>query len=78
MMTLTDEHRVKELLAVIHGDGGHHTRRIGYTQSIVDAHYIITELRIRLDKAEFDLRQERADNAAEWRRHDCYPRDGND
>lgn len=74
MMTGTDEGLTKNLLAVIHGDGGHHTHRVGYTQSICDAHTVISELRTKLDKAEFNLQKMHH----HWDGHDCYPRDGSD
>ena len=30
-------HYLKELLAVIHRDGGHHTEKVGFAQSVEDA-----------------------------------------
>lgn len=67
-------HDLVELLAVIHSDGGHYTARHGQSKSARDAHAVISELRTRLDKAEFDLQKMHH----RWDGHDCYPRNGND
>lgn len=78
MTTGSDEKHVKDLLAIIHRDGGHHTLKVGYSQSITDAEVVVTQLREKLGRAEFNLQQERDWNQKEWDRHSCYPRDGND
>ncbi len=65
---------LRELLAVIHKDGGHHTALVGLSKSCIDACAEIAELKKRLDTAEFNLNKERQ----RWDGHDCYPRDGND
>ena len=36
---------VKNLLAVIHGDGGHHTEEVALYQSCMDAETVVIELR---------------------------------
>lgn len=46
------EHLLRELLAVIHGDGGHHAQRHGLEESCRQAHVRIAELRRALDAAE--------------------------
>lgn len=34
---LSPEELLRELLATLHGDGGHHTERVGLAQSVLDA-----------------------------------------
>jgi hypothetical protein len=46
---------VRELLAVIHGDGGHHTAAVSLTRSAEDAAAIVHGLRARLAAAETAL-----------------------
>ena len=46
------EHLLRELLAVIHGDGGHHAHQHGLEESCRQAHERIAELRRALDTAE--------------------------
>lgn len=41
--------RARHLLAVIHGDGGHHTEAVGIMQSLADAERRVTELRTEID-----------------------------
>lgn len=41
--------RTLDLLATIHCDGGHHTEKVGFEQSIHDAIKIVHELRERLE-----------------------------
>lgn len=36
-----------DLLAIIHGDGGHHTSEVGVEQSVEDAHQVWCELRLQ-------------------------------
>lgn len=43
------ESRVRDLLAVIHRDGGHHTTQFGLERSIKDAEFVVLEDRVRLD-----------------------------
>lgn len=40
--------QLKELLAIIHGDGGHHTEKVGKVQSIKDAIDKVNKLRQKL------------------------------
>ena len=44
--------QLRNLLAVIHRDGGHHTEKVGLEVSISDAMKIVVELRSDLDRAE--------------------------
>ena len=48
---------VRDLLAVIHGDGGHHTAAAGLAQSADDAARIVIALRARLAAAEAAARE---------------------
>ena len=38
------KHELKNLLAIIHRDGGHHTAKVGIVQSVEDAHLVWAEL----------------------------------
>ncbi len=40
----------KNLLAVIHGDGGHHTEAVGLSQSIADAQAVVVGLMVKSDE----------------------------
>ena len=44
------EHLLRELLAVIHGDGGHHAQRHGLEESCRQAHLSLTRLRDELQE----------------------------
>ncbi len=44
--------QLKNLLAVIHRDGGEHTDQVGVTQSVVDAIEVWAALRIKADSPE--------------------------
>jgi predicted RNase H-like nuclease (RuvC/YqgF family) len=46
---------LKDLLAVIHRDGGHHTAQVGVTQSVRDAHNKWAALTSRAEAAETKL-----------------------
>lgn len=39
------EDMLRDLLATIHGDGGHHTEEVGLEQSVIDAGYKTSELK---------------------------------
>ena len=45
------------LLAVMHGDGGHHTSKVGFAQSCKDAEKVRHDLVMKLDKALFQLKK---------------------
>lgn len=45
------EKQTKELLAVIHGDGGHHSDLVGIAQSLADAHDALPTLRAQLTES---------------------------
>ena len=47
----TWEKQVQGLLAVIHGDGGHHSERVGIAQSLADAHDVLPTLRAQLTES---------------------------
>ena len=46
---------LKNLLARIHRDGGHHTEWVGLPKSVDDAHHKISQLRKDLDTANYAL-----------------------
>jgi len=56
----TAEQREGNLLAVIHGDGGHHMARVGVDQSSIDAAKKWYDAKAALDTAERDRDSERA------------------
>lgn len=39
---------LRDLLAVLHGDGGHHTDKVGLKQSIEDAIKEVNELHLKI------------------------------
>ena len=41
--------QLRELLAIIHRDGGHHTDKVGIEQSVNDAHQVWAKLRIEVE-----------------------------
>jgi len=47
----TERYVLGEILAVIHGDGGHHTEAVGIPQSVADAHAVWAALVAERDKA---------------------------
>ena len=51
------EHHAKNLLAVCHRDGGHHTEEVALYQSCMDAETLINELRKENDELEERLRK---------------------
>lgn len=51
------EHLLRELLAVIHGDAGHHAHQHGLEESCRQAHERIAELRRALDAARERVRE---------------------
>lgn len=56
------------LLAVIHGDGGHYTDENGYEKSCADAENVVTSLRVERDEAVDNLRVKKI----EWRSTDGH------
>lgn len=46
------EHELKNILAVTHRDGGHHTGKVGLSQSVEDAHKVWAELQSAKEAAE--------------------------
>jgi hypothetical protein len=53
------ERSLGNLLAIIHRDGGHHTGRVGYRQSVDDAHKIWAGLMTRIEALERELAEAR-------------------
>lgn len=47
---LDPESMLHELLALIHGDGGHHTGRAGLAQSVFDAEIKLGERMLEIDR----------------------------
>ena len=54
------ENAVRNLLAVIHRDGGHHTARVGLGRSLKDAEKAVIEDRETLDRAELTIQRIKA------------------
>ena len=54
------ENAVRNLLAVIHRDGGHHTARVGLERSLEDAEKAVIEDRETLDRAELTIQRIKA------------------
>lgn len=52
------ERLLRELLAVIHGDGGHHAQRHGLEESCRQAHERIAAMRVELDRLRSDKPRE--------------------
>jgi hypothetical protein len=48
------ERWLRDLLAVIHRDGGHYTEKHGLEKSTADAHAVVCEDRRKLDEALFE------------------------
>lgn len=46
----------KDLLAVVHRDGGHHTERVGFAQACADARGAVCNMRAELAEARDRLR----------------------
>ena len=53
----TPEDLLKDLLAVIHRDGGHHTTAVGLEQSVNDAMHAVVSWRERIERAAVDIRE---------------------
>jgi hypothetical protein len=51
-MNSDPDHMLRELLAVIHRDGGHYTADVGLEQSFADAVMIVTSTRMALEEME--------------------------
>jgi len=47
---------IGDLLAIIHGDGGHHQDEVGTEQAIKDAAQVVYALRARIDELETALK----------------------
>lgn len=50
----------EDLLAVIHRDGGHYTREVGFAQSCRDAEQVVLDLRAEVARLIEELAQERS------------------
>lgn len=46
------ERELLNLLAIIHGDGGHHTEEVGIVQSVKDAHQTWGQLMLQVEELE--------------------------
>lgn len=71
------ENQTKELLAVIHGDGGHHSDLVGIAQSLADAHDALPTLRAQLTESNRERDQARREvcEVTELGRHDMSTTD---
>jgi len=49
------ERALRNLLAILHSDGGHHTQEVGITQSVQDAHQVWARLLTQRDTAHQEI-----------------------
>jgi hypothetical protein len=66
------EHLLRDLLALIHGDGGHYAAKHGLEKATTDAETVLNDRLVELDSAEYKVAQ-LVEARQAVKGHDCCP-----